>query len=384
MGPFHQDLERQFVARPDGTKDQIVFKWPDRNIRRGTQLTVEADEQAVFFRDGRVFGVLGQGRGALQSSELPFLGDLIDHETGGSLFRTELYFVSVREFAGLPFGGVVDDVEDPETHLAVGLRVFGDYSLRVVNPPQLILRLVGTTDLATNDQITDWMREQILKVFRQSVVTHISTQGWPVLGIAAHNEEIEAETVRGVQPVLAPYGLQLARMGNFTISIKPEDEETLKKYRRDIQYTKLAGTFQQAAAGEALEAIGQGAANGAGAEAPAILGLGLGVGGALAGAVQPPAATQAPPQPAATAPAPAAAANGATAAPDPAFDTRPGSAACPACGEGHAPGARFCAACGQALAPAPGTCPSCGREAPPQARFCSACGTRLAPVPPEP
>jgi len=70
-------------------------------------------------------------------------------------------------------------------------------------------------------------------------------------------------------------------MGNFTISIKPDDEEALKKYRRDVQYTKLAGSFQAAAAGEAMEGIGEGAAKGGGAGGAAVIGAGLNMGAGI-------------------------------------------------------------------------------------------------------
>jgi membrane protease subunit (stomatin/prohibitin family) len=278
---FLSDLRREFIARPDVFKGEIVFKWPDENIRRRSQVTVEQDETAVFFRDGTVRGMLQPGVSTLESSEIPFLGDLVDSVTGGNFFKTELYFVSTREFPNLPFGGMVDNVVDPETQLAVGLRVFGDYSLKVVAPEKLIVNLVGTRELLSNDQITDWMRDQLLKVFRQEVVSHINASAWPILGIAAHNAEIEDEVISGSGVVLSDYGLQVARMGNFVISIKPDDEEALKKYRRDVQYTKLAGSFQAAAAGEAVEGIGEGAAKGGGAGGAAVIGAGLGLGAGL-------------------------------------------------------------------------------------------------------
>src|SRR2546430_6150437 len=183
MGIFGQEVRREFIARPDSAKGQILFKWPDTNIRKLTQLTVEQDELAVFFRDGRVQGTIQPGRVTLDSSEIPFLGILVDAASGGNLFKTELYFVSTREFPNLPFGGVVDNVIDSETQLAVGLRVFGEYSIRVADPQALILNLVGTRQLTSNDQITDWMREQLLKVFRQIVVDHIVADKWPILGI---------------------------------------------------------------------------------------------------------------------------------------------------------------------------------------------------------
>jgi membrane protease subunit (stomatin/prohibitin family) len=309
---FLSDLRREFIARPDAYKGEIVFKWPDENIRRRSQVTVEQDEVAVFFRDGTVRGMLKPGVSTLESSEIPFLGDLVDSVTGGNFFKTELYFVSTREFPNLPFGGMVDNVVDPETQLAVGLRVFGDYSLRVVAPDKVIVNLVGTRELLSNDQITDWMRDQLLKVFRQEVVQHINAQAWPILGIAAHNDEIEDEVISGSGVVLSDYGLQVARMGNFVISIKPGDEEALKKYRRDVQYTKLAGSFQAAAAGEAVEGIGEGAAKGGGAGGAAVIGAGLGLG---AGLVAPTAAQK----------------------------------ACPACGTLNATASRFCSNCGHSL-----------------------------------
>jgi membrane protease subunit (stomatin/prohibitin family) len=349
---FRRDVEREFIAMPDQFKGQLVFKWPDTNIRSLTQLTVEQDEAAVFFRDGKVVGTIGAGVSTLSSSEIPFLGSLVDAETGGNYFKTELYFIATREFPGLPFGGMIDNVVDPETNLAVGLRVFGDYSLRVIEPQALIVNLVGTQNVATNDQVTDWMRDMLLKVLREDVVTHISATGWPILGIAAHNDQIEQEVLAGVQPLLAGYGLALVRMGNFTISIKPEDEETLKKFRRDVQYTRLAGSFQQAAAGEALEGIGEGAASGAGASGPAVLGVGLGMSGLMGGAGQA--------QPAAV-PAPVAV-----------------QSQCAACGALSPAGSKFCSACGHSLAaPAPLACAKCGHLNAPGTKFCPECGSSL-------
>src|SRR5438105_24522 len=137
-----KDIQREFIVRPDDQKQAILFKWPDENIRLLTSLTVEQDEACVFFRNGQVVGTLGPGTHTLQSQEIPFLGDLVDKLTGGEFLRTELYFVLTREVPSLPFGGQVDNVADPETGLAVGLRVFGDYSLKVSDPTTLILNLV--------------------------------------------------------------------------------------------------------------------------------------------------------------------------------------------------------------------------------------------------
>ncbi|MEO6991007.1 MAG: SPFH domain-containing protein, partial [Candidatus Baltobacteraceae bacterium] len=121
---FSNELRREFIARPDQSKGQIVFKWPDTTIRSFTQLTVEPDEMALFVRDGTVRGTIPPGRVTLDTSLLPFLGALVDAASGSNMFKAEVYFVSTREFPDLPFGGLVDNVVDPDTSLAVGLRVF--------------------------------------------------------------------------------------------------------------------------------------------------------------------------------------------------------------------------------------------------------------------
>src|SRR6202789_1475793 len=162
------DLNRHFIARRDEAKGDILYKWPDLTIRKFTQVTVEPDETALFIKEGKVAGTLPQGRPPLGGALIPFLGDIVDWASGGNMFRAELYFVGTREFVNLPFGGPIDNIEDPETGLAVGLRVFGEYALSVVDPATLILKLVGTRQ-GSNDMITDWAREQILKALRRGV-----------------------------------------------------------------------------------------------------------------------------------------------------------------------------------------------------------------------
>jgi membrane protease subunit (stomatin/prohibitin family) len=364
------DLNRQFIARPDEAKEDILFKWPDMTIRKFTQVTVQPDETAIFFKEGKVAGTLPQGRSTLDGALIPFLGDIVDWASGGNMYRAELYFVGTREFVSLPFGGPVDNIEDPETGLAVGLRVFGEYALMVSDPAVLILKLVGTRQ-ASNDLITDWAREQILKALRTGLVRKLTAEKWPVLGLAARTSDIESALLADVQASLAPYGVKITRLGNVTISLTPEDEQTLKGLRKDTAYTRLAGGFREYGVGAALKGIGEGAAAGGGNGA-AVLGVGMGLGGIVAG-LGAAGAPGAAPNPG---PAP-----GPGSAPGPAASPGSGPAAggsavvCGSCNAANAPGAKFCSSCGIPLAvPKASHCTQCGTANPPNARFCGNCG----------
>jgi len=363
------DLNRQFIARPDEAKQDILFKWPDLTIRKFTQVTVQPDETALFIKEGKVAGTLPQGRSTLDGALIPFLGDIVDWASGGNMYRAELYFVGTREFVSLPFGGPVDNIEDPETGLAVGLRVYGEYALVVSDPAAMILKLVGTRQ-ASNDLITDWAREQILKMLRTSVVRKLTTEKWPVLGIAARTGDIEAALIADVEAPLAPYGVKITRLGNVTISLKPEDEQTLKGLRKDAAYTRLAGGFREYGVGAALKGIGEGAAAGGGGGVAA-LGVGMGLGGMVAGLGAMNPAGPNPGAPLGPAPAPA-----------PGSGPAPGGAGattCASCHEPNAPGAKFCSSCGAAMTvPKAAHCTQCGTAAAPGAKFCGSCGAALS------
>jgi membrane protease subunit (stomatin/prohibitin family) len=362
------DLNRQFIARPDAAKGAILYKWPDLTIRKFTQVTVEPDETALFIKEGKVVGALPQGRSTLDGALIPFLGDIVDWASGDNMYRAELYFVSSREFVSLPFGGPIDNIEDPETGLAVGLRVFGEYALKVNDPATLILTLIGTRQ-ASNDLVTDWSREQIMKSLRTGVVRKLTAEKWPVLGIAGRTAEIESALLADVQAALSPYGVKITRLGNVTISLTPDDEQTLKGLRKDSAYTRLAGGFREYGVGAALKGIGEGAASGGGGggNSPAVLGVGLGLGGLVAGIGAPPAA-------------PASGYGGGAAVPAaPAGGAGPAGAAGLECSNCHAtnpPGAKFCASCGTAItAPKVLHCTQCGSAASPGAKFCANCGS---------
>jgi membrane protease subunit (stomatin/prohibitin family) len=180
---------------------------------------------AVVLTPDGAHGPLGPGRSPLSG----LFADGVDQ------MEAEIHFVATRERPGLKFGGTVDKVLDPDTGLAVGLRVFGDYSLRVADARAFVEKLAAGQGLTADQALTDWVRDLLLKVLRTDVAGHIGAQGWPILGIAAHTDDIERETLEKTQVALAGYGVEIVRMGNFVISMKDEDEALLT-----AQHARLA------------------------------------------------------------------------------------------------------------------------------------------------
>jgi membrane protease subunit (stomatin/prohibitin family) len=357
---FKRGVGEMMVARPDDAKSQVVWKHPDTTIPMKSQLTVEADEQAVFFRDGQIRQVLTAGRHTLDTSNLPFLSDLIDKFTGGNVFIAEVFFVSIREHAGVKFGGRIGHVEDPKSGVPVECMVHGEFSFQVTAPEKLILGLVGM-GRAESDVVRSWMKEQVLKVIRDRIAELLVKNRWPLLDVTsgAYTEEVEKTVIEGMSEHVADYGIRIVRLGNFTISMDEEDAANLKKLYTDAAYLRTVGgvgAYQQFAAGKAMLGAGEGMARGGEGGGGLLGGAGLGVGFGMARMLT---------EDRQGGPAPAAA-----------------GVVCGACGAATAPG-KFCSQCGGDLAakqePAQTDakfCGQCGSALAPDARFCAQCGTK--------
>lgn len=394
MGLMHE-VRREFIAVPDTHKGQILYKWPDQNIRKFSRAIVEPDAVAVFMSQGQVMGVIPPGQHTLDARELPFLGMFIDWASGGDAFKAEIYFVGTREFPNNRFGGRLDEVQDPVSTLYVTLRAFGEYALKVTDPTKLILNLTGTIDVTDNKNITGWVAEQLLKVTRTTVTVQLMSGAWPIMGLSAHSPEIEAAVVPAADQQLENYGITVSRLGNLDINLDEEDNAKLKKFAGDVAYSRLAGGFLQAAQAEALQGAGQGMAQGGAAVTPMFLGAGFGMAGQMMQAPQqapyaPPAtgfpggtgATYAPPpQQQYAPPMPDQAPPPQAAAAPPATDAAPAAAvaatvACPNCQAQVREGAKFCGECGSAMQH---SCANCHAELSATARFCGECGTPAQP-----
>ena len=371
MDWFKSGVGEMMVARPDAAKAQVVWKHPDPTIPMKSQLTVEADERAVFFRDGKVVKTMDPGRHTLDSANLPFLSDLVDSFTGGNVFIAEVFFVNVREHTGVKFGGRIGHVEDPKSGVPAETMVHGEFSFRVTDPEQLIVGLVGM-GRAESYAVRSWMKEQVLKVIRDRIAELFVKNKWPLLDVTSgrlHRRGRDATCSRASdQHVSRPTASSIVRLGNFVIAIDEDDAANLKRLYTDAAYLKTVGgvgQYQQFAAGKAMMGAGEGMAQGGGGAAGgdgsgggmlagASLGVGLGMAQML---VRDPRGGEV------LAPATA-------------------GMVCGACGASVAPG-RFCSACGTELKAAeepaktgPAFCSGCGSPLAPDAKFCGGCGRK--------
>ena len=279
------------IARPDAAKDLWVYKHPDQTIPWKAQLTVDSDEVALFFKDGKYVGSFAAGRHTLDASNIPFLGQLIDKFTGGNVFICEAFFVTTREMPSLKFGTSIGDIQDPQTKLRVRLMVHGEFSARVIDPVKLLIGLVGQRN-ATNEGFLPWFKSQVQKTMKDGIAELIVKQNWPLMKVTsgAYTDEIEETTLGGVRRHIEPYGVELIRFGDFSVSMDPADRDRLDKLVDKIAYVEGMGAasggmaaYQQLAQAEMMMGAAEGMKKGGDGGGGALQGAGIGMGFAMAG-----------------------------------------------------------------------------------------------------
>ncbi len=345
-GKAQNELPHQFISRPDDSKDCVVYKWPDKNIKYLSVVTVQPDEWAFFIKRGRIVGYLKPGEQRLDGASVPFLRELLDKYTSNNVLMSELYFVSAREFANNKFGGSMGALCDPGTDVMVNCGVYGEFTFRVTNPEKLVLNLLGTKASVGNGEITGVIRDHMIKLLRVAANKAVLDQGWDILRVTsgAYSQDFENLVVPNMPKHIERFGLELTALEDFVISVLPQDKHKLQEIHDRRAKMKLAENDSYSTMAEAEAVLGaakglqQAASSGMGDMAGMGLGvgLGMGIGERMAAGVAFDPADVAPPPPAME--AEAAAGMEVTV-------RGPEATVCPSCGEQVAPG-RFCSECG--------------------------------------
>jgi hypothetical protein len=388
-------VKEMMIARPDQVKHLLVYKHPDQNIPMYSQLTVDSDECALFFKDGKYMGYLPPGRHTLQSQNIPFLNSLVTSFTGGNVFIAEVFFVKMQPVRGVTFGGPLESMEDPVLFEFVTPRIFGEFALQITDPVRFVVGYYGqAAGSMDNDQTLNWIKGKFFMSVKAVIGGICAQQQKSLLNLGGMTLEI-GQAIMAHAPNLDEIGVKVTDLGNFNINFAAEDMTTLREankargeakrgvsiakdvasakqvqmdqqFGQDSRYVQqLAGNWNNYAAGSAMMGAGQGMAKGGGEGGAGMLGAQAAVGMGMMGMMnnQPQGPQFTPPH-------------------APAHDAQPtaqtaagGKSTCTKCGA-SVPAGKFCAECGTPLAAAPAKkfCTGCGVETG-TAKFCANCGT---------
>lgn len=246
------------VIQYEGDADTLVWKHPIEDFNYGSQLIVHESQEAIFFRDGQALDLFGSGRYTLETQQLPLLEKIykLPADTEHT-FHSEIYFINLATVMGVKWG--TDSkvrMFDPVSGIHVELGASGEFNIRVVNSRKLLLKLVGTTDRLSQEQLLgegsskSYFRAMIMTQVKSYLAQAIKECGINILEIDEKLMLLSDDLREKLNGYLDEYGLQ---MPEFFVSrvITPDDDPNFRKMKEQYAAQYLRIREEQIKKGEA-------------------------------------------------------------------------------------------------------------------------------------
>ena len=330
---------------------EILYRFPENAISMAAQLIVMENQEAIFFREGRALDALGPGRHTLKSGNIPILEKLVNLPFGGKTpFPAEVYFINKTEIPNMKWGTKQPiDLQDPVYNIAVPIRAFGNFSIKIKETKSFLTMAIGTWQAFTSDAVESTLRDQVILPRLQDLIAEFMLkQNVTILKLAQFYDELGASGKAKILDEFASYGLELVRFAIESINV-PQEDESVKRLKKaladkaeigimgqdDYKMKRTFDTMEKAAGSDGMAGGMMGA------------GMGVGMGQQMAGMM-------------------GAVTGGGQGQ----------KVQCPSCKAENLPGAKFCASCGKDMAPGM-NCPKCKAKIPLNSKFCPECGANL-------
>ena len=324
-------LQPKVIEWVNPSEDEIVWRYPDEVIPWGSVVIVKEFESAIFYRDGKVYGVLGAGRHVLDTQNVPFLKGLVEGLYGESIFKSMVIFVSLRRFQG-KFGGRTQTTE------LAPLLFHGSFYFRIEDPSMFVNKVVGPQSAYTTEELNKYLRGY----FNEKIMAYLSK--FSIQDVYVKQTEVTEKLTIMLRKDFEELGITLEKVVFEGIDTEGEWRDRLFWILRGGVQTGYV--LQMETAKEVAKELGK--------SPGAAVGTGIVM---IPPLFQPPPQAQPPTtQPAVAAPA----------APP------PSTARCPYCGQPVPPAAKFCPYCGKQVK----WC-SKGHLIPFEAKFCPVCGEQV-------
>ena len=236
-------VEAISVIKYEGSNDVLAHKHEKEDFTIGSQLIVHETQEALFFRDGKVFDHFTAGRHTLVTNNIPKVRDYMKLGTGGvNVFHCEVYFINMVTQMGIRWG--TDSkvrLFDPASGLHVEIGASGNFNMRVTDAEKLILKLVGTTEGLLQSEVTGeglsygtgMFRALIINKVKANLARIIKEENLNILEIDAYLDVLSSKLMIDINETLGEYGLTLPEF-YVTSIVTPDDDPNFIRLKQQF------------------------------------------------------------------------------------------------------------------------------------------------------
>ena len=236
-------VEAISVIKYEGSNEVLAHKHEKEDFTIGSQLIVHETQEALFFRDGKIFDQFKAGRHTLVTNNIPKVRDYMKLGTGGiNVFHCEVYFINMVTQMGIRWG--TDSkvrLFDPASGLHVEIGASGNFNMRVTDPAKLILKLVGTTDGLLQSDVTGegksygtgMFKALIINKVKANLARIIKEENLNILEIDAYLDVLSSKLMLDINDTLDEYGLTMPEF-YVTSIVTPDNDPNFVRLKQQF------------------------------------------------------------------------------------------------------------------------------------------------------
>lgn len=343
------------------SNDIFAWRFPHDNLSTATQLIVRESQEAVFFSKGQILGKFGPGKHTLSTENLPLLRNLFGIPFGKkNPFTAEVWFVNKAAPLTIDWETNAVRIMDADYGQMLPIISKGRYGVKVQDAEKFLVKLVGTLNSFTADQLTDHFMGPLIAKTNSAIVTYMSANHVGVMQISAFLDQLSTFISSPLKEFWDEYGLELT--GFYVTSVDLDtstpDGKKIADAMSDRSAQNIAGyTWQQKQSFGTVNNAVENSKGGIG-----MMGAAMMMGGGLNGNPGMGSAMMTPNG------------NGNFAQMQNSSPiNQKATVFCSRCGKSFPSSNKFCPHCGDVYNP----CPMCGRDNDVNAKRCAVCGAGL-------
>lgn len=213
------------IIKFDGNIETLVWKHPKEDYNKSAQLIVHESQEAIVFNNGTASNVYKHGKYTLESNNVPGIRGIIEILTNGdSPNHYEVYFINKAYTMDINWGTADPIViQDPVYKVPLNVRAFGQFSVKVNNSRQLVLKLVGKTTSFTKQKISEVFRGVLISSIKESISKKMIDEEISIVEMNSHLTKISNLLKSVLSEKFENYGLDIEDF--FVESINPEKDD---------------------------------------------------------------------------------------------------------------------------------------------------------------
>ena len=220
------------IIKYEGDNATFVWKHPCEDFNSLTQLVVHETQEAIFFMNGQALDLFGPGRYTLETQNIPLIGKALNRTTGDETpFHCEVYFINKTEQMAVKWGtdSKVQYVE-PTYGFPISIGASGDMALRVADSRKLLIKLVGTESLLTQNKLLSYFRSILMTRVKTYIAQVMKSNAINIFEIDQNLTSFSESIKQLLIPNFEDYGIVLEKFFVTTI-VKPDGERQYEKFK---------------------------------------------------------------------------------------------------------------------------------------------------------